>query len=186
MFSIEKCAIPNNTLLAHYLVDGNYIDCYTTEVRGPISFPEYVFAFYTTLLFRLERLILKVAVSKPSTDNEARKLSEGVRETFAAWQVENRSKNEILMCDYRGRTRSWLMVAPVSAVDGHRTRLYFGSVVVPVQNSKTGKPSLGFIYQALLGFHRVYSVLLLYSARLRINGQMKDKMKTNRSTHERQ
>lgn len=186
MFSIEKCEVPSNTLLADYSVDGNYTDCYTTEVRGRVSFPEFIFAFYTTLLFRLERLILKLTVSKPSTDKEARQLSEGASETFAAWHVENRSKNEILMCDFRGRTRSWLMAAPVSAADGHRTRLYFGSVVVPVQNSKTGKPSLGFAYQALLRFHKVYSVLLLSSARLRLGSQVKDKMRRNRSSHERQ
>jgi hypothetical protein len=186
MFSIEKCAIPTNTLLAYYSIDGNYTDCYTTEVRGQISFPEFVFAFYTTLLFSLERLILKLAVSKPSTDNEARQLAEGASEMFAAWQVENRSENEILMCDLAGRTRSWLMVAPVTIVDGHRTRLYFGSAIVPVQNLKTGKPSRGFPYQALLGFHKIYSVLLLYSARLRLGSQVKDKMKRNRSIHERQ
>ena len=52
-------------------------------------------------------------------------------EKFAAWHVENRSENEILMCDFRGRTRSWLMVAPVSTVSDARTRLYFGSAVVP-------------------------------------------------------
>jgi hypothetical protein len=186
MSSIEKCAVPTHTLLADYSVDGNYTDCYTTEVRGRISFPEYVFAFYTTLLFRLERLILRITVSKPSTDNEARQLSEGSCETFSAWQVENRRENEVMMCDFVGRTRSWLMAVPVSAVDGHRTRLYFGSAVVPVQNSKTGKPSLGFAYQALLGFHKVYSVLLLSSARLRIQSQMKDKNETQQETHERQ
>ena len=139
MFSIEKCTVPANALLAKYSMDGTYTDCYATEIPGRISFPEFVFAFYTTLLFKLERLILKWTVSKPSTDAQARQLAEGDSEKFAAWHVENRSENEILMCDFRGRTRSWLMVTPVSTVSGARTRLYFGSAVVPIRNSETGK-----------------------------------------------
>ncbi len=174
MFSIEKCVVPTNTLLAKYLVDGTYTDCYTTEIPGPISFREFVFTFYTTLLFKLERFILKWTVSKPSTDAQARQLAEGEIERFAAWHLEGRSENEILMCDFQRRTRSWLMVAPMSTISGTRTRLYFGSAVVPIRNSKTGELSLGFGFQALLGFHRIYSILLLYSARSRITQQHKN------------
>ncbi len=168
MFSVEKCPIPPNTLLDRYSTQGTYADCYSTEIPGQVVFPDFVFAFYTTTLFKLERLILKVAVSKPSTDHEARQLSDGTNETFAAWYVEGRTENEILMRDFEGRTRSWLMVAPMNTRRGARTRLYFGSAVVPVPNPKTGKLSLGFKYHARLRFHRVYSVLLLYSAKLRI------------------
>jgi len=173
MFSIEKCKAPANALLAKYSTDGTYMDCYATEIPGRISFREFVFAFYTTLLFKLEQLILKWMVSKPSTDAQARQLADGLNDSFAAWHVEGRSENEILMCDFRGRTRSWLMVAPVSTVSGTRTRLYFGSAVVPIRNSKTGELSLGFGFQALLGFHKVYSMLLLYSAKSRITQQHK-------------
>ena len=172
MLSVEKCAVPANSLLAKYSTDGTYTDCYATEIPGGISFPEFVFAFYTTLIFRLERLILKWMVSKPSTDTQARQLAAGVSERFAAWHVEDRSENEILMCDFQGRTRSWLMVAPIGTVSGARTRLYFGSAVVPIRNSKTGESSLGFGFQPLLGFHKVYSVLLLYSAKSRITQQL--------------
>ena len=175
MLSIERCAVPANTLLAKYSTNGTYTDCYTTEIPGRISFPEFVFAFYTTLIFKLERLILKWMVSKPSTDAQARQLAESGIEKFAAWDVESRSENEILMCDFRGRTRSWLMVAPASGAStasGARTHLYFGSAVVPIRNSKTGELSLGLGFQALLGFHKVYSVLLLYFAKSRIKGQL--------------
>jgi len=168
MFSIERCAIPANVLLARYLTDETYIDCYTTEISGQISFAEFVFAFYTTALFKLERFILKWTVSKPSTDIQARQLADGDIEKFAAWRVESRGENELLMCDFSGRTRSWLMVIPANTNNGTRTRLYFGSVVVPVRNSKTGKLSLGFGVQALLGFHKIYSMLLLNSAKSRI------------------
>ena len=108
-------------------------------------------------------------------DHEARQLSDGAGETFAAWHVEDRSENEILMRDFGGRTRSWLMIAPMNTRSSTRTRLYFGSAVVPIRNPKTGNLSLGFNYHALLGFHRVYSVLLLYSAKLRLRrNQMRD------------
>jgi len=172
MFSIEKRPVPPNTLLDKYSTNGTYVDCYSIEVPRQVSLPEFVLAFYTTFLFKLERFILTWTVSKPSSDNEVNHLADGIREKFAAWRVENRSENELLMCDFLGRTRSWLMVEPVSTIEGHRTRLYFGSAVVPVRNQKTGELSLGFGYQALLGFHRIYSVLLLYSAKSQIMSQL--------------
>jgi hypothetical protein len=171
MFSIEKCPIPTNTMLAGYLIDGAYTDCYTTEIPKPISFSEFVFAFYTTFPFKLERLILKLTVSKPSTDDEARQLADGIIEKFAAWRVESRTENEIMMCDFHGRTRSWFMITPGNTNIDTQTRLYFGSAVVPIRNPKTGKPSLGFIYQSLLGFHRIYSIILLHSAKSRVIGR---------------
>jgi hypothetical protein len=57
---------------------------------------EYIFAFYTTPLFKLERLILKLTVTKPSTDTQARQLANGSGNVFAAWHMENRKENEIL------------------------------------------------------------------------------------------
>lgn len=171
MFSIEKCAVPVNTLLATFSKDGTCTDCYVAEIPGRILLAEFVIAFYTTFLFRLERFILKFVVAKPSVDSQARQLVNGDIEKFAAWQVEARSENEILMCDFQGRTRSWLMAAPIGTVNDARTRLYFGSAVVPVRDAKTGQPSLGFGFQAFVGFHKIYSVLLLYSAKSRIKSQ---------------
>jgi hypothetical protein len=168
MFSIETSPVPTNAMLKTYSGNGAYVDCYVTEISGQVSFGEYIIAFYTTPLFRLERFILTWVVSKPSTDKQVRQLADGEVEQFAAWRVENRSENEILMCDFVGRTRSWLMTVPINTASGTRTQLYFGSAVVPKLNSRTGKQSLGFRYQALLRFHKVYSVLLLYSAKLRL------------------
>jgi hypothetical protein len=171
MFSIEKCPVPVNTLLDTYLQGGAYVDCYSTLIQGHVSFSEFTFAFYTTLLFKLERFILKWLVSRPSTDHQARQLSEGIIDKFAAWRVENRSENEILMCDFRGRTRSWLMITPLRTGDSFQTQLYFGSAIVPIRSSKTGEQSLGVGFQALLGFHRIYSILLLYSAKSSMKGR---------------
>ena len=168
MFSIKKCPVPANTLLEKYMSPGTYVDCYWTELPGQISFPEFVFVFYTTFLFKLERYILTFSVSKPSTDQQARQLADDEIRSFAAWHVENRGDNELLMCDFVGRTRSWLMAVPVLTTVDTRTRLYFGSAVVPVRNLKTGELSLGWVYQGLLGFHKIYSALLLYSAASRL------------------
>lgn len=168
MFSIEKCPVPADTMLGKYLVNGAYTDCYMTEISGQVHFPEFIFSFYTTSLFKLERFILKLSVSKPSTDVQARQLADCEINRFAAWHVENRSENEMLMCDFLGRTRSWFKVIPISQT---RTQLYFGSAISSSQNPKTGKLSLGFGYKALLGFHQIYSMLLLYSARSRLRQQ---------------
>jgi len=169
MFSITKCRVPADTMLNKYLMDGAYADCYFTEIPAQVPFPEFILAFYTTPLFKLERLILKLTVSRPSTDMEARQLAEGAREGFAAWTVEGRGENELLMCDFLRRTRSWFMVIPVNGI---RTQLYFGSAISSRGDPRTGKLSPGFIFQALLGFHQIYSVLLLYSAKLRIRNQL--------------
>lgn len=161
MFSIEKSAVPANAMLASYsMMDGSYVDCYTTEISRRISFPVFVFAFYTTWLFKLERFILTWTVLKPSTDTQARQLADGILDRFAAWTVEGRSEDELLMCDFMGRTRSWLMLKD----NGAKTQLYFGSAVVP----KAGDNSLDFGFRTLLGFHKIYSVLLLASARTKI------------------
>lgn len=168
MFSIEKHPVPADTLLEAYSKNGSYTDCYIAEVPGPITFSQFVAAFYTTPLFKLERLILKLFVSKPSTDADVRRLAEENADKFAAWTVENRNENELLMCDFLSRTRSWFMIVPVNE---SRTRLYFGSAVVPEKNPRTGRSSLGFVFRALLDFHQIYSVLLLHSATLKIARQ---------------
>src|SRR5688572_6246052 len=128
MLSIEKCPAPAHTLLRKYSMIGAYTDCYWTEIPGRVSFLEFIFAFYTTPLFRVERFILRQLVAKPSTDIQAKRLAAGRSDTFAAWHVEARSENEILMCDFRGRTRSWLMLVPADKAG--RTQLYFGSAVI--------------------------------------------------------
>ena len=168
MSTIEPCPLPDGALLKQYARDGAYTDCYVTDVAGTVTQSEYIAAFYTTTVFKLERLILNIAVSMPSTDDQARKLAAGARDTFAAWHVEARGEDQLLMCDFQRRTRSWLMVAPMPGGIGHRTRLYFGSAVVPVKNSRTGQLSLGPVFRALLVFHKIYSRILLHSAKRRL------------------
>ena len=161
---VAACPIPERALLAAYPARGAYADCYATDCAGTITHAAYVAAFYTTWLFKLERSILRWTVAKPSTDAEAERLGRGELDRFAAWSVEGRAEDQVLLCDYTGRTRSWLMVEPL---DGS-TRLYFGSAVVPRNRPGDAKPVLGFPFSALLGFHKAYSVALRRAARARL------------------
>jgi hypothetical protein len=165
MNPITTPPLPQHALLARYAGNGSYTDCYATDLPGTYSQAEFVVAFYTTWLFKLERVILKWLVAKPSTDREAAELARGVLHSFAAWTVEDSAPNQLLMCDLLGNTRSWLMVEPRH--DGGVTRLYFGSAVVP-RAVQEGHPRLGFRFRALLGFHRRYSRALLAAARARL------------------
>lgn len=160
MSSVQKCAVPQGSLLAKYTQDGSYADAYRVELPGRITLPIFIKAFYTTWLFKVEALILKYTVERPSNDMEAQELAVSSRTKFAAWDVEGRTENELLMCDMLARRRSWFMVTH----ENERTQLYFGSAVVPVKNPKTGKSSLGFLFVILLGFHQLYSYFLLYFA----------------------
>jgi hypothetical protein len=165
VFSVKRCDLPRVSLLAEYRNNGAYTDCYATDVDRVISQVEYIRAFYTTVPFKLERIILKWAAAKPSTDEDARLLAEAKVETFAAWKVEERRDNQILLSDHRGRTRSWLMSEPVSSDTGDSTRLYFGSAVVPIHGRKTDKLRTGKTFSVLLQFHKLYSQVLLSSAK---------------------
>ena len=158
--------MPEHALLARYSGNGGYTDCYVTELPGSYSHAEFVAAFYTTWLFKLERAILRWFVRRPSTDSEVQQLARGQRESFAAWTVEARAPNQLLLRDFLGNTRSWLMIE--SRSDGGATRLYFGSAVVPRVDSRTGEKKLGTPFRALLGFHRRYSRALLAAARSRL------------------
>ena len=171
MFSIQPCPVPEDALLGACRGNGAYTDCYAADIAGSVSHEQFVTAFYTTFVFKLERMILTWALSRPSTDTQAEQLASGAIDAFAAWHVEKRDVNQLLLSDFQGRTRSWLMVAPLKGDSGPGTRLYFGSAVVPVVNAKTGRSALGPSFQSLLGFHKIYSKVLLHAARSRLNAQ---------------
>ncbi len=163
---VSRCELPEDALLRRYLRDGAYADCYRASLARTVSHAEYVGAFYTTALFRLERLLLKWFAAHPSTDAEAAGLASGMRDGFAAWQVESRAVDPQRLAANTGRTRSWLVGA---AREGGGTTLYFGSAVVPARGGHGGKATLGIAFRALLGFHKLYSRALLRAARARLD-----------------
>jgi len=156
--------LPENAFLRRYREGGSYADCYVSEVGGVVSQAAFVEAFYTTSLFKVERFLLTWLASRPSTDPEARELATGSRNSFAAWRVEDRDANQLLVT--AGRTRSWLMASPINdcPLGVPATRLFFGSAVVARPGRKNGKPELGSLFHALLGFHKLYSRALLRAA----------------------
>lgn len=155
---ISTPALPAYALLNRYAERPDcFTDCYRTALPTTVAFDDYVTAFYKTPLFRLERLILRVTIRRPSTDADAAAVAQGRTNSFAAWTVEDRTQSQLLMCDIAGRTRSWFHLAP----SAQGTDLYFGSAVTPPADHATG---LGWVFTFLLPFHKLYSRALLASA----------------------
>lgn len=158
--AVAEAALPFGALLERYSGGRGYADCLVATVPGRVTQAAFVEAFYTTPLFKLERLVLAVLLGRPSTDVEARSLAAGEVERFAAWTVEGRAPDQILLCDFQGATRSWLM----SAATASTTILYFGTAVVP--RGRTG--GLGAGFRVMLPFHRLYARALLRAAARRV------------------
>jgi hypothetical protein len=164
---VRTTALPTHSLLTRYVTQGGYTDCFVIDVPGEVSHARYVEAFYTTWLFKLERVVLKFLVAKPSTDLEARELAAGSREKFAAWSVEARAPEQLLARDFQGKTCSWLMTESGFEGGASATRLYFGSGIVP-RSVRNGERRLTFSFRALLPFHQFYSRSLLRAAASRV------------------
>lgn len=169
MPSVQPCEIPLNSFLRKYEDGVGFADCYVTDVPGTVSQAAFVEAFYTSTLFKLERTMLRWLASQPATDADAHQLAAGLVGKFSAWRVEAQSSSELLLTDITGRTRSWLMALPIAVPESApRTRLYFGSAIVPKPSAGHQKASIGWLFHALLGFHRQYSRLLLRAASRRV------------------
>ena len=161
---VNEAPLPDGALLQEFVDRGEYTDCFVAQVGNDVTFPMYVETFYTTRLFRLERLILKWLISRPSSDEEARQLARSETDEFAAWDEYSRADNQLIMMDFRQQTCSWFMLE----ADERSKRLYFGSAIVPIESKSGAKPRLGLGFEMLLGFHKLYSRLLLTAAKTRL------------------
>ena len=167
--AIQPCSLPAEALLARYAGTGAYTDCYALDVAGAVSHAEYIEAFYTGRVFKIERFLLALFFSRPSTDIEVKQLAIGKTDRFSGWRVEDRGPNQVLMRDIiSGKTRSWLMVAPQAEGAAPATRLYFGSAVLAETIKATGERRMGATFAAVLWFHKLYSRILLDGARARL------------------
>jgi hypothetical protein len=153
---IQLTQAPAGALIERYRACGAYTDCYVANVPGHFTLAEFMAVFYKTPVFKVERWLLARFLAHPSTDHEADQLAQGEINNFAAWSVESRDFNQTILA--AGRTRSWLMASQLLG-KSESTNLYFGSVVVQRQRG-----GLGWQFTALLGFHKLYSRILLYSA----------------------
>jgi len=138
---------------------GAFADAYALELPRAVTLADFVEAFYTTRLFKVERALISL-LGKPSSDAMARAVARGEGPRIAVWTVEARTADELLMHEDSGATRSWFKVEPGSA----GTRLWFGSAVVPRRRGPGGEPRFSAVFHALLGFHRWYSRALLVAA----------------------
>jgi hypothetical protein len=168
MFSVTREPVTDDALLKTYRGGvrperwGKYGDCFSLTVDRVVSLEDFVFAFYTSAVFRIERLLLRAFIGTPSSDSDARALAEGSAASFAVWYVGKRTATQLLMCDRYERTRSWFRV---EALNGGRTRLQFGSAVAAARDDRAGTKSLGGTFRLLLGFHVLYSQVLLRAAK---------------------
>jgi hypothetical protein len=165
---IVQETVPDDALLRTYRGGarpehwGAHGDCFSVSVDRPVNLGDLVFAFYTSRIFRVERLILRLLAGAPSTDAEARAIADGSGTSFAVWRVGQRTATQLLMCDRYEKTRSWFRVV---SMDGGRSLLQFGSAVAAKPDGRTGLAAMGGGFRLLMGFHVLYSRMLLNAAR---------------------
>ncbi len=167
MPTVLQMPLPEDALLRTYRGGKNperwdgYGDCFCVPIDRTVSLSELVVAFYTAPLFRIERLILRALAGSPSSDAEARQLVAGLRDSFAVWRLAARTETQLLMGDRYDRTRSWFRVTPQ---ESGGTLLQFGSAVA-ARHRANGSAAMSAPFGLLLGFHRMYSRMLLRSTR---------------------
>jgi hypothetical protein len=158
--------LPDNALLKTFRGGarpeewGHYGDCFSLMIPQKANLEQFVFAFYTSPVFRLERCILGLFAHSPSTDADARAIANGSASRFALWYVGERTASQLLMCDRFERTRSWFRVMTVG---GEGAVLQFGSAVA-ARTDRSGHRRMGGAFGFLKGFHVLYSRVLLNSA----------------------
>jgi hypothetical protein len=171
MFSITQETAPEDALLKTYRGGvhpehwGRYGDCFSVRIDREVSLADFVYAFYTSPVFRIERWLLRAFIGARSSDVAAWALADGTAASFAAWYVGERTATQLLMCDRYERTRSWFRIA---ALDGGGTLLQFGSAVAAVAAARdpgTGARAQSRGFRVMLGFHVLYSQILLNAAK---------------------
>jgi hypothetical protein len=141
---------------------GRYADCFAAGVARHVTLAQFVFAFYTSPLFRIERGLLHLLINAPSSRADARAIADGTSDKFAAWYVGQRTATQLLMCDRYERTRSCFCVEPQNSGG---TRLRFGSAVAARRGDRTDGVRRPAAFSLLLPFHVLYSEALLRAAK---------------------
>lgn len=88
-------------------------------------------------------------------------MSGGTTDEHAAWRVEAREADQVLLCDFLSYTRCWLMAERTGP---SATTLWFSTAIVARRTRADGTPRLTRRFQALLPFHRRYAPILLAGA----------------------
>ena len=163
---ITQKAVPVDSLLARYADEPEgHTDCFVTTVRANVDLASYISAFYSSWVFRPERILLSVAPSFPGSAAALERLACGKSDRFLAWTVEQRRDHEILLAEFSGATRSWLRVVPQGEA---LTELNFGSAIVARRDADGSYRPPSFVFSLLSGFHEFYSRMLLSAASRRL------------------
>ena len=166
MSSVTQIDVPPGSLLAGFGSAADYRDCFAREVPGDVDLAQFIERFYCSMVFRPERLTLRL-IGRGASNEDAARLAAGKADGIALWQVVERRETEILLQASRTGTASWLAVEALpsssealgpdktpssSAAAGQKTRLLFGSWVKGIDQSG---------WKAMLVPHVWYSRLLL-------------------------
>jgi hypothetical protein len=179
MLTVMRETVPDDALLKTYRGAvkperwGSYADCFAVTIDRDVDLTDFVFAFYTSPVFRIEGFLLHLLLGASSSKADARAVAGGTSDTFSAWYVGQRTATQLLMCDRYERTRSWFCVAPAA---GGGTRLRFGSAVAASRDKKTGAPAPGGGFHFLLWFHILYSQVLLRAAKLNLRARSRARL----------
>jgi hypothetical protein len=150
MPGVRRIPLPAHALLQSRRDAGAFTDCYALRIGRTVALADYIAAFFTTPVFRLERWIIARVLGHASTDAQARALADGRSDRFVVWVTEARDSKQILLGV--GRTATWLMIEPAPGA----TVLYLGSSIEQ-RDANRG----AWRYRALLRFHDLYSRVLL-------------------------
>jgi hypothetical protein len=157
MVTITARALPDDSLLAGFAAASCYTDCFTADLPRAVSLSDLITAFYNSPAFRPERWVLH-AIGKGSGAADVQQLAAAQTNSFAAWNLVERTDTQILLEDFQKSTCSWLAIEPLAATAPTiqpRTRIYFGSGV---------KAPDGLLVKTLMPLHRWYAKTLLRSA----------------------
>lgn len=171
MFAISRATVPTDSLLRTYRGGPHperwdtYVDCFCVDVSARVSLADFVLAFYTSPVFRIERWILRLTIGAPSIDADAKAVAIGTAKTFAARHVGERTNDQLLMCDRYEAARWWFRVAPL---DDGGTLLQFGSGVAVRAKANDEGLTISGGFRFLVWFHVLYSRLLLWQASRRV------------------
>ena len=161
MFRVHTSDIPSPSLVdTHYSKSSERIDCYRIFVENSTNLESFVGCFYRGRLFRIERALISLVTGHKSSHAQLDELLSKKTKIFSAWTECQRNENQLIMCDYQGRTCSWFMVEPHK----NGTYLYFGTVLKRTNYFPRFEWLSKPIFTLLLPVHGLYSRLLLSAA----------------------
>ncbi|QZD91391.1 hypothetical protein K3162_07340 [Qipengyuania xiapuensis] len=168
MIQVTAPQLPPESLLARRRGPECYRDAFRASVTGEVSLGELITAFFSSRTFLTERMALHL-IGRGAGHAEIAALAAGRTQRFAAWEVEAREEEELLMHDFLDKTCCWLAVSsrgedgaldgPLPVPETGRTYIWFGTAVREFE---------GPIVSRLRGAHRWYARHLLEAAARRL------------------